>query len=266
MKVTIHIILLFIGFGTVGLGQNNYIFNGGSSSGFNHASIDISTNNSIFSGSENDGFDQNNYAQITKKWNGGNEDGFSFSFLDMQNINPIFLGSIDDGMAFMTFSMNSNSKLFYGGLDDGFSFSKLEGIDNSLVYSGGEGDGFSASGISKLIWDGDISKDWLMADNWNIPIVPTMNHSVCIPSGVPNYPRLTSLLGISIFEDHTYACSDLTILAGAQLDGIKNVNIIVNGELIVAGDMFLYTQGLVGIEARAEGLIKVLTGGAIVID
>lgn len=266
MKNNIRIILLFLAFGHYSIGQNNYIFNGGESQGFDYASIEIKSNNSIFSGGSNDGFDHNYHSQVMQKWNGGSDDGFSFGALDLQDVNSIWNGSIGDGMAFMTLAQKSNNELYHGGSDDGFSYAYIDGASNNLVFSGGGGDGFSASGISKLIWDGDISKDWLMADNWNIPIVPTMNHSVCIPGGLTNYPKLSAVLGISIVEDHTYASKDVMIMAGAQINGIENIRVVVNGNLVVAGEMFINAGNDVRIEGRADGLIKVLSGGSIRID
>ena len=247
-------------------GQNNYVFNGGISQGFNKAHFQASSNNSIFSGGSEDGFDKSNFSNMIQLWPGGIEDGFSYGLTSSTINNSIFQGSNEDGMAFMTFAKKDNNDLFHGGIDDGFSMDLYAKKDNNELYAGGEGDGFSASGISKLIWDGDLSKDWLMADNWNIPIVPTMNHSVCIPSGVPRYPELSAILGISIKDAHTYASSDVEIMAGAEINGIENVQVIVNGKLMVAGDLFLNAGEPAKIIGRSEGLIEIQTGGSIQID
>ena len=267
MKILIYIFFLILTFNCNALGQNNYIFNGGSSHGFGFDRIQSISNNGIFSGGFDHGFDQLNLSESSKKYAGGEEDGFGFMHKDTDAGNSIFHGSIEDGMAFQVFVQTSNSGVFEGGIHDGFDYSCTSSASNSDLFAGGEGDGFSASGISKLIWDGDISKDWLMADNWNIPIVPTMNHMACIPSGAPRYPKLTSILGISINEEHTYASSNVMIMNGAVINGIENVKVVVNGKLTVAGNLFLNFDGEnVKIENRQEGLIKILTGGRIIID
>lgn len=266
MKVSTTMLLFFFGFGWVCSGQNNYIYNGGAAHGFSSMRMKIGSNNSIFSGNSSDGFDKIEYAQASKKWVGGVDDGFSFQRFDVQMINAIFAGSEEDGMAFTTYAQSSNSEFFHGGVEDGFSFEVIGNLDSGLVHSGGAGDGFSASGISKLIWDGDLSKDWLMADNWNIPIVPTMNHSVCIPGGVPNYPKLSDVLGISIVEEHTYASKSVTIMEGGLINGIGNIQIIVNGKLIVAGDLFITPGTSARFIGRKDGMIRILNGGEIRID
>ncbi|MEM9545616.1 MAG: hypothetical protein AAGA77_06560 [Bacteroidota bacterium] len=246
--------------------QNNYIFNGSASDGYSFAGIDQKSNNGIFSGDLNDGFDQRYFSQSSSKWYGGVGDGFMRVYRDFQNINFIFNGSNDDGMAFLKYEQATNSQLFYGGDDDGFAFGRTYVEDVNEVYAGGRGDGFSSSGVSKLIWDGDVSKDWLMADNWNIPMVPTMKHSVCIPNGVSRYPKLSATLGISIDEVHTYASSAIFIESGAEINGIEDIKIIVNGQLIVAGDLFINAGGSERIVGRPEGLIHIFSGGSIEID
>ena len=225
------------------LAQNNYIFNGGISHGFSFERIQSASNNGIFSGGVDDGFDRMNLSESSKMYAGGTEDGFGFWYQDLDEGNFIFNGSNEDGIDFEYFAQTSNNGLFNGEADDGFDFGHTSSESNSDFFAGGEGDGFSASGISKLIWDGDISKDWLMADNWNIPIVPTMNHMVCIPGGAPRYPQLTSILGISIKDEHTYASSAVELMNGAMINGIENVKVIVNGNLTVAGNLLLNFDG-----------------------
>lgn len=246
--------------------QNNYVFNGGPAHGFSQNSTQTLSNNSIFAGSDNDGFDHDHYTTISLNWNGGADDGFSSSTALSIQPNSIYNGSNDDGMAFLTFSQKSNNEYYYGGVDDGFSHAILSSAISDLAYDGGEGDGFSASGISKLIWDGDLNNDWLMADNWNIPIVPTMYHFVCIPGGAPRYPILNGVLGVSIDEAHIYASSDIEIMDGAQVNGIQNVKIIVNGDLLVAGNLLIDGTGAETLIGRKNGLIRILSGGSIVID
>ena len=265
MKISIYI-SCFLGLSFFSFGQHNYIFNGGISSGFNSNGIEINSYNSIFSGSENDGFDQEDYASKAQNWLGGNNDGFSFGYQILQDVNSIWNGSDNDGMAYMTYAKESNNNLHNGGDGDGFSHAMLEGMGNNLVFAGGEGDGFSASGISKLIWDGDISSDWLMADNWNIPIVPTMNHSACIPSGVPNFPTLSGVLSISWDKEHTYICSELNILPNALVTGLEGTRVVVNGRLIVLGDLLINSTAYPLLEGKDFGHILIGTGGSIELE
>ena len=247
-------------------GQNNYIYNGSGESGFSFNTIHAVSNNSIFEGNTNTGFNKYFYSKFDQNWIGGIDDGFCQRFFGTLSNNLVYNGSFEDGMDFQTFNQVSENPLHNGGAEDGFDYGHYLSIPSLLTFEGGEGDGFSASGISKLIWDGDLNTDWLMADNWNIPIVPTISHAVCIPSGVPNYPKLSSLLGISFLGTHTYACSDLEIFSDAHVKGIDDIYIIVNSNLIVHGQLLLKTSNKPKIEAKSKGLIEIKNGGVIRMD
>ena len=261
------ITLIFVNFLMVHLcqSQNNYIYNGGPGQGFSYMLTKKAINNSIFSGNSADGFNNETHASSSQSWNGGVDDGWSFG-LSNTTVNEVYLGGPGDGMDFYCFQDALNGSLFYGGTDDGFSYQLVLSIMDGVVFEGGGGDGFAHSGISKLIWDGDISSDWLMADNWNIPIVPTFSHTVCIPNGVPNFPKLSGVLNIALKEDHTYICSGLNILSSAVVKGIEGTRVVVNGRLIVLGDLSIKSSGNSLIEGRKDGFIQIQNGGSIHVE
>lgn len=245
--------------------QNNYIYNGGDAQGFSFSYAIMAVNNSIFAGNSEDGFDHETHASISQSWNGGIDDGWGYGMVKT-TINEVYFGGTDDGMDYCYFQDALNGSLFFGGTDDGFSYQSVNSIMDGLVFEGGEGDGFAHSGISKLIWDGDLNSDWLMADNWNIPIVPTFSHSACIPSGVPNYPKLSGVLNISLKTDHSYICSELKILPEAVVKGIEGTRVVVNGRLIVLGDLLINSSGNLLLEGRENGIIQIGSGGSIRVE
>ena len=261
----LQITLIFLCIYTFVQCQNNYIYNGGTSQGFDFTLAEKTANNSIFSGGSKHGFDAIANQEESKKWYGGIDDGWAFG-VNSTVQNQMYDGGMDDGMAYAYFEKKSKNLIVNGGVEDGFSYDIAIKKFSELVHAGGVGDGFSHSGISKLIWDGDISKDWLMADNWNIPIVPTMNHAVCIPDGMPRYPKLSNILGISISDKHTYACESITVLDGAIINGIEGVKFIVNGELTVFGEVLINTTSGAQIEGRNNGIIEVKSGGQIRVE
>ena len=61
--------------------------------------------------------------------------------------------------------------------------------------------------VGDATWTGASSTDWATAGNWNINSIPISEAKIIIPSGVPNYPVLTSAV----------TCKDLTIMMGTSL-------------------------------------------------
>ena len=265
MKKYILMMLFYLLFLASSFGQNNYIYNGGQAQGFAFSLSAKVINSSIFSGNSEDGFNHLTYAVSSQFWSGGSDDGWG-SILFSTNVSSIYAGGLDDGMDFGFFQDDLNGSIFRGHDEDGFSSHIMLSIMDGLVFDGGENDGFGYSEISKLIWDGDLNSDWLMADNWNIPMVPTFSHSVCIPNAVPNYPKLTGVLNIALKEDHTYICSEINIFSGAVVKGLEGTRVVVNGRLIVLGDLLIKSSGTSLIEGREDGLIQIQSGGIISVE
>lgn len=71
---------------------------------------------------------------------------------------------------------------------------------NSIGTSYGNITSFS-TGMGELTWNGSVNNDWGTANNWTPAIVPNANCNVIIPSGLNNYPTITS----------ASICNDLTI-------------------------------------------------------
>lgn len=73
-----------------------------------------------------------------------------------------------------------------------------------------------------ITWDGSVSNDWHVADNWDLGYIPVDCNSILIPSAsVTTFP--------SIFAP--VSCNDLTINAGAVLTLEAGEELTVNGTL-----------------------------------
>jgi len=87
-------------------------------------------------------------------------------------------------------------------------------------------------------WTGEVSTDWLDADNWDDNNVPDNNTDVVIPSGCPDYPVINGRLYINSSWVNTYECYSLAINSGATASttGVYS-SVISRGELIVEGQL-----------------------------
>ncbi|MDC1226865.1 MopE-related protein [Algibacter sp.] len=108
----------------------------------------------------------------------------------------------------------------------------FDGVDNNC--DGNVDEGFT----NAAIWNGAINSDWTNLDNWdtNAPGL-TPSDDVTIPSGLTNYPVLTSGQDLSLANGLS-----LTIASGASLSISPAVVITNNGTVIVDGSMTLQSD------------------------
>ena len=105
-------------------------------------------------------------------------------------------------------------------------------VDNNC--DGNVDEGFT----NAAIWNGAINSDWTNAGNWDTN-APGLSPSddVTIPSGLTNYPVLTSGQDLSLANGLS-----LTIASGASLSISPTVVITNNGTVIVDGSMTLQSD------------------------
>ena len=108
----------------------------------------------------------------------------------------------------------------------------FDGVDNNC--DGNVDEGFT----NAAIWNGAINSDWTNAGNWDTN-APGLSPSddVTIPSGLTNYPVLTSGQDLSLANGLS-----LTIASGASLSISPTVVITNNGTVIVDGSMTLQSD------------------------
>ena len=91
--------------------------------------------------------------------------------------------------------------------------------------------GSSISNVTSIIiknaglWTGAFNSDYLNSGNWQCGVVPDLNTNVTIPSGVPNYPIISSAIGNA---------NNLTIQSGASLT-VSDGNFKVAGTINIGG-------------------------------
>ncbi|MEI6576901.1 MAG: C10 family peptidase [Bacteroidota bacterium] len=74
-------------------------------------------------------------------------------------------------------------------------------------------------------WTGAVNTDWHNTGNWSAKYIPVAGMDVVIPSGVPNFPKISN---------DSATCNKLTINPGASLD-ISGKLLRVNDSLLVSG-------------------------------
>lgn len=131
------------GWNTQNFTQNySSIFSGGEGAGWNKSSFNQAFNN-IFSGGENDGWVFNSFTQSGSNiFNGGENDGWSNAIF-LQAGSDIFNGGIDDGWASNLFLQPGND-IFTGGENDGWAYINFLQSENN-IFNGGENDGWAST-------------------------------------------------------------------------------------------------------------------------
>ncbi|XMO88107.1 T9SS type A sorting domain-containing protein [Algibacter sp. AS12] len=96
--------------------------------------------------------------------------------------------------------------------------------------------------INSFAWEGNTNSDWTIADNWENSNAPSLSvsGSITIPTGLTNYPVLTSGQDLYISD-----CSNITIENGASL--------IVNPNTTVSNDGIVTNNGTLTFESDATG-------------
>ena len=265
MMRRIFLFLLFFSFCTIAFAQyNNAIFNGAKEDGLGVMFYYSKRNNTIFAGANNDGFTITGAITMLHNtlFSGGIDDGFHS--LQWKNTiqNNVYYGGLDDGWSGTYFNMDQNNMVWSGGADDGWTSGELIANLNNLVFIGGSDDGFSNSGISKMIWNGSISDEWLVAGNWTPHVVPGKNDAAWIPQVNTYYPILKAgMLGLSL--NKTYSCKELHIEPFASITLNNEVGFISNGYLGVKGALHFLGVGTSSFEILEGAVMDVEIGGLL---
>lgn len=264
MKIVV-VILYSILLSTIVLSaQHNYIFDGGTGNGFYAAHISTKNQNSIFFGSNSDGHSYLHEGFATTYWDGGIDDGMAYIMTSTKINSPLFSGGKEDGSDSKVVSTISQNSIFNGSNDDGFGAHQIMSTSNGFVFDGGLGDGFAQSGISNLIWDGDLNKDWNMADNWNLPMVPNISISAIIPGQVQKYPILNGIMGIGV-SAKDYTCRSLYLLENAIINGNNAVQINLSHELHIWGLLNLNTSQNSIITTSPGAKLHIYENGSVIL-
>jgi hypothetical protein len=138
----IFILLLSLVNVSILFAQNNPIFGGGNSDGFDKTNFAQASNN-IFGGGNADGWNKTAFAQAENNiFTGGFGDGWD-SAAFAQPVNNIFNGGNGDGWDKTTFAQPLNN-IFNGGNGDGWDKTAFAQPMNNIFF-GGQGDGWAST-------------------------------------------------------------------------------------------------------------------------
>lgn len=115
---------------------------------------------------------------------------------------------------------------------------------------------------ANITWDGSSNKDWTRAANWEGNTVPGPADNVLIPAGVPNYPEISTSVGVRAM--YIQEGATLSILLGGQLavNGSLATGISVRGQLINYGSLKIDNTGATGLYiSGSDGNAKVYLYG-----
>lgn len=151
------------------MAQNNAIFIGGNSDGWESKNYQQNSNN-IFKGGNADGWASLNYSQQTGNiFKGGVNDGWD-SKNYIQSTTSIFKGGTGDGWDSKNY-IQSTTNIFKGGNGDGWDSKNYVQLSTG-IFKGGNGDGWDYKAYiqtSSGIYKGGIADGW--ASNY-IPMSP----------------------------------------------------------------------------------------------
>lgn len=156
MKTQITILLACcLGLLIPGQAQNNSIFSGGSSHGFDSNPFSQQQNHPIYGGAEDEGSHLAKYSQAENQdiFQGGSDDGSSHRYFSLLQNNPIFGGGSEDGSSQNIYSLPQNNGIFFGGSEDGASHTIHSQRQNNSLFAGGSDDGtdhFRAEGLPAI--------------------------------------------------------------------------------------------------------------------
>ena len=111
---------------------------------------------------------------------------------------------------------------------------------------------FDVSGTTR-VWTGATSTDWNVASNWGAGYVPAVADSVTIPTGVPNFPALTSAVtvrGVTVADAATLSLGAFDLTANDNVASAPATGGILSttGRLVLAG-------GTIGLPSTVHGRI-----------
>ncbi|MCB0522039.1 MAG: hypothetical protein KDD27_24060, partial [Saprospiraceae bacterium] len=94
-----------------------------------------------------------------------------------------------------------------------------------------------------ITWDGSSSTSWTSAANWSSNSVPTASDDVIIPSGVPNFPFISTSVTVKSVDIQEDAKLDISSNGTLNVSGATSVGIYVRGELKSNGKIFINNTG-----------------------
>ncbi len=248
--------------------QNNGVFNGGTGHGWSTSRWAAVNTSNIFDGGVADGYSRGGFSTHSNSliFAGASGDGYSaFGYSDQLN-SDIYSGGTGDGYDIVTLIQSANNSIFAGGSHDGADVKEYRDQTNGFVFEGGAGDGYSVSGLSKLIWIGGHSNDWLVASNWSLDRVPTQNDLVVIPDGLPHDPVLEGKLLINSIGMHQYTCRGLHIETSGLLSGTDAAWFENYGLIRIEGSLEFIADPMRSYINAATGHILIRAGGLLMID
>ncbi|MEM7368780.1 MAG: T9SS type A sorting domain-containing protein [Bacteroidota bacterium] len=135
--------------------QNNSIFSGGSSHGFDSNPFSQKQNQDIFDGGLDEGSHLTRYTQPQNQdiFHGGSDEGSSQTYFTMPQNNQIFGGGSDEGSSQDIYCLPQNNRIFFGGSDDGVSYTVHSQRQNNNLFAGGSDDGadnYRAEGLPAM--------------------------------------------------------------------------------------------------------------------
>ena len=214
-----------------------------------------------YTGGDGDGFSTLTVEQTDYIFDG--DDGDGFAFMSFEQTDDIFDGGDADGFA--TMYLEQSDFLFAGGDGDGFSSGKIAG--NSTLYEGGLSDGFAYKNLyQKYIWTGTVGSGWNVTGNWSTNQIPSLRHSVTIPSGVPYYPAVNAgllAIGKDPLDNSAFRCSNINLQAGANMTTRINCFVEVYGTFRVSGLLFVKNTAPTAFVVKANGELEILGGQAV---
>jgi hypothetical protein len=137
----------------------------------------------------------------------------------------------------------------------GYSLSGISG-DKSQANQGNRDYWVVKLDAEKLVWTGSVSSDWSIAGNWAGNIIPIATTVVTIPSGVSNFPKITS---------GTIDLQGITIASGATLT-LNGGTFNISGSFTNNG-VLSQTGGVLALNGNATNSgTATLIGGEVVFN
>ena len=198
------------------------------------------------------------------QFKGGISDGFTLAHFNSPSIGH-YQGGHDDGFSFSDYN-SSSVKFFNGGKSDGYTTATILVGDN-FQYHGQYSDGFGIQNLYQVyVWTGNVGSGWNINGNWNTGQIPSMRHTVVIPSTASTWPGINAGTFV-IKKDPTdigsYFCNELHIEPGAQL--LTRINCFVRnyGSINIEGLMRVKNIASDAFKNMQGGQIEIINGGIL---
>lgn len=216
-----------------------------------------------FLGGNYDGADLEVLLSTTTIYRGGTGNGYYGSEI-IKNSFLIYSGGSKNGYDSST-RLKSTVSIYSGESNDGhYSTSRLK--NSFSIYSGGSKDGYALEKkILSYIWSGTLGNGWNVVDNWVDGVIPNINSSVIIPSGLINYPKINAGL-MSIGQDLNgglYLCKRLLIRENAEMTLRVNSTLENYGDIEIRGSLIVLSTSTEAIQNLSGAHIILKPGGLL---